>query len=70
MQQHRGADADRNAVHRGNQRFFATSQRVQEADNGIAQTFAGCGRLTKLFDIVAGTKGAGRPRDHDAMNRG
>ena len=70
MKQHGGADADRDAIDRGDDRLDVVGQRIEEL-GGV-----GCARgtgvrgtvLEKILEIVTGCKYAGTTGNDDAAN--
>ena len=69
MQHHRGADADRDALHGGDQRTLGARQRIEKAQHRIAEPLAAGRGLHEVAEIVAGRERAGHARDHDAADR-
>ena len=69
MEHHGGADADRDALHGGDQRLFGPRQRIEKADDGVAEPLAAGRGLMKSPQIVAGRECAGRAADQHAADR-
>ena len=68
MQQHGGADADREPANRGDERLRVARQRVQELDGLRAQSAALRGSRN-FGDVSAGTERAGRVAgEHDGAD--
>ena len=68
MQEHGRADADRDALHGGDDRLFAACERMQEGDRLIAEPAAGLRRLLEILQIVAGAERARHARDQQAAD--
>jgi len=70
MHQHGGAEADRVALHGGDQRCLAARQRVKKAQDRRAERTASHRHRKKIADVVAGAEGGGCARDQQAAQRG
>ena len=67
MQQHGGADADRKAADRGDQRFLIARERMEKF-HGLRPQPAALRRFEKFGDIGAGAERVGPAGDHDATD--
>ena len=73
MQQHGGADADRDALHGGDQRLLAARERMQEADRpaspGLRRTSAACRNSCRSLPARERARHAGDQHAADRRRR-